>query len=365
VFGLWDGCRDGLREVRWPVLSVALLAMAVIVVPSAIEVVLYALGQESFRLTAAFRSVAVLLYHIGYEIAGVFTFFWNLRATVVRWLSYIFYWVPVEDIKRVTFELYASAFNATTALFVGIGAGVCDWLQPVANATDASQLPLGRRHLVGAALDHDCHVAWSARLERLHGTRWRRRRRRRPRRQRQQRRRRIARQRRQRATGPARVPGPWTNNSVYSGIVIILFHVPMARTKHTVRSQRIATLVFDADGRHYVRYVIVYNGWRLRAVCKALQLEPHQAPQPLQRDGCAWARVYDQRTGDMVRERNTKAERALMALEVVGDDTPLYGAVMLALTAHSDVELESVLADVDRALLPPAAGVKRTLETLS
>lgn len=122
--GIVDGLRDGLKEVKVPILSILLVLFTSLLAPVIVELVLMALGVET-RLTTVTHWLAEQLFYVGHQSVYFFHYVWNLKDLVVDFLAHVLTWIDVPVIRRTTYDVYHGLWDMAAATAKGGAVGAC------------------------------------------------------------------------------------------------------------------------------------------------------------------------------------------------------------------------------------------------
>lgn len=132
-YGIIEGIRAGLKEVRLPWLSASLVVavniFTFLVVPVIIEVVTFTRGYET-RPTTLLRDLALFIYEHARDTTFGLRYIWNWKNAVVAFVSRFLAWIAPEIIKDAAHSLYTEAISVVTAGACGILMGMCLLVSP-------------------------------------------------------------------------------------------------------------------------------------------------------------------------------------------------------------------------------------------
>lgn len=132
-YGIIEGIRAGLKEVRLPWLSaslvVALNVFTFLVVPVIIEVVTFTRGYET-RPTTLLRDLAMLIFEHARDTTFGLRYIWDWKNAVVAFVSRFLAWVAPEIIKDAAHGLYTEGINVVTSGVCGVLMGLCLLISP-------------------------------------------------------------------------------------------------------------------------------------------------------------------------------------------------------------------------------------------
>ncbi len=123
--GALDGIWDAVKDAEIPMLSVSLIGFAGIAWPVAQELIGLAVGWPSLRPSLWCWAAADWLYAVFWEVGHAIYYLTDIKELVVRVLSSLFGWLPVEQVRAAASHVYSQLWALAQAPLKGAWDGLC------------------------------------------------------------------------------------------------------------------------------------------------------------------------------------------------------------------------------------------------